>query len=427
MRKCSEKTLVNADLYNYEDPLNSIPARHSKSLDQLQMCSRNSIHYSLGNIFGQNDYYTKDQHDKANFYKNESKLKNVASEHNMGNQRIYVFDERRQDYSQPICNCSSYYLGRKARKVATSAADSSIDLNQIDVDILDKKYKQFNIKNLTKQKCQKIVKSLSHTSTDSTQNIFRSNSMQFFSPKKKVSEANKFNSLVTKRRANLTEVNGSAHPSVLESTKTYNQKGKSKTKRCPNGKNFEIGSTSSSTESLSSKKQTGSNSEALFSSVVGVRKVRSTSCLGESASPLVLSGTESLPNITPKVERTHYPEMKYYSSSSSSSATSEQSGWITSRSSSVASSTDAGNPVTSALLTNIDSIQRKILNLPGEPRRSTRKDKRNGGKGKFDAATNGHYRKNTKYDKEFSLNNKGTVWRVLLVVYYVAKAINKMY
>jgi hypothetical protein len=146
--------------------------------------------------------------------------------------------------------------------------------------------------------------------------------------------------------------------------------------------------------------------------------------LGESASPLVLSGTESLPNITPKLERTHYPEMKYYSSSSSSSATSEQSGWITSRSSSVASSTDAGNPVTSALLTNIDSIQRKILNLPGEPRRSTRKDKRNGGKGKFDAATNGHYRKNTKYDKEFSLNNKGTVWRVLVVVYYVAKAQN---
>lgn len=378
MRKCSEKTLVNAELF-YEDPI-SIPTRHSKSLDQLQMCSRNSIHYSLGNIFGQNDYY-KDHHDKTNFYKNERKLKNVASEHNMGNQRIYVFDDRRSDYNQGICNCS--YFDKKMQK-----NDSSINLNQIDIDVLDKKYKQFNI---TKQKSKKIVKSLSHTSTDSTQNIFRSNSMQFFSPKKKPNE--KFNTLVPKR-----QVNGSFQPPVLDSTKLYNQKVKSKPKRC---KHFEIGSSSSS-ESLSLKKKTGLNSEALFS-VVGIRKVRSTSCLGESFSPLVLSGTESLPNITPVIERTHYPEMKYYSSSSST--TSEQSGWITSRSSSVASSTDVGNPVFTGLLTNIESIQRKILNLPGDLRKS-RREKRNG-RGKFEISTNGHYRKSTKFDKDFSLNNKG--------------------
>ncbi|KAJ3660538.1 hypothetical protein Zmor_004981 [Zophobas morio] len=376
LRKSSEKTLVSADLF-YDDPVNSIPARHS-------------------NIFGQNDYYSKDHHDKANFYKHESKLKNVASEHNMGNQKMYVFDERRPDYE--VCNCSYGY--RKSRP-KPAVVDTSIDINQVEVDILDKKYKQFNIKNAAKQKCQKIVKSLSHTSTDSIQNIFRSNSMQSFSPKKKVAEANKFNSLVTKKQR--LEVNGSAQPSVLESTKTYNQKGKSKTRRCQNGKNFEIGS-SSSTDSLSLKKQTGLNSEALLS-VVGIRKVRSTSCLGENACPLVLSGTESLPNITPAVERTHYPELKYYSSSSSSS-TSEQSGWITSRSSSVASSTDVGNPVTSTLLTNIENIQRKILNLPTETRRSNRRERKSG-KNKFEISTNGHYRKSTKYERDFTLNNKG--------------------
>ncbi|XP_044271156.1 protein FAM135A isoform X2 [Tribolium madens] len=249
--KCSEKTLVNDDVF-YEDS-HSKPTRHSKSLDQLQMCSRN----------------------KLNFF-DESKLKNVASEHNM--KRLYIYDK--------VCNCSQ-------------KLDSSIDL--IDVDILDKKYKQFNI--------------------ESTQNFFRSNSMQFFSPRKKPKP----------RR---------------QSTKKYNQK------------HFDLGSSSSS-ESLS-----GGN--------LGVRKVRSTSCLGQRTTPLVLSGTESLPNIKPAVER-QYPGVKYYSSSSST--TSEQSGWITSRSSSVASSTDIGNAVVTGLLTNIESIQRKILNLPRKKNGNYRKNK----------------------------------------------------
>ncbi|XP_015840096.1 protein FAM135A isoform X2 [Tribolium castaneum] len=274
--KCSEKTLVNTDVF-YDDSRSMVPTRHSKSLDQLQMCSRR-------NLFN---------------HKNDSKLKNVASEHNM-NSRLFVYDVNKP---QEICNCK---------------LDSSIDL--IDVDILDKKYKQFNIKK---------HKSKSHTpSTD----FFRSNSMQFFSPRKKP-----------------------------KSTKLYNN----------HRKHFDFGSSSSSESVVST---TGLH-------LSSVRKVKSTSCLGQSSSPMVLSGTESLPNIKPAVE-TQYPEMKYYSSSSST--TSEQSGWITSRSSSVASSTDVGNAVVTGLLTNIETIQRKILNLP---RRK-----------------NGHYRKNNK-GCEFNQSN----------------------
>ncbi|KAJ8979609.1 hypothetical protein NQ317_010512 [Molorchus minor] len=72
-----------------------------------------------------------------------------------------------------------------------------------------------------------------------------------------------------------------------------------------------------------------------------------------------MSGTESLPNITPKLEERLYPEMRYYSSSASST-TSEQSGWITSRSSSIASSIDVNNPATSVAV-NIESIEKRLF------------------------------------------------------------------
>ncbi|KAJ8977876.1 hypothetical protein NQ317_016146 [Molorchus minor] len=103
---------------------------------------------------------------------------------------------------------------------------------------------------------------------------------------------------------------------------------------------------------------TGSQSEASLASR-GIRKVRSTSCLADKFEPLLMSGTESLPNITPKLEERLYPEMSYYSSSASST-TSEQSGWITSRSSSIASSIDVNNPATSVAV-NIESIEKRLF------------------------------------------------------------------
>ncbi|KAJ8938323.1 hypothetical protein NQ318_007035, partial [Aromia moschata] len=139
-----------------------------------------------------------------------------------------------------------------------------------------------------------------------------------------------------------------------------------------NGKGIEIGSASSSTDSVTVENSTGSQSEALLSSS-GLRKVRSASQLAEEAVPPVLSGTESLPNIAPGIDQRLYPEMGYYSSSASSTA-SEQSGWITSRSSSIASSTDVTNPATSAIM-NIENIQKRLFGNT-ECRRS--KNKRDG-------------------------------------------------
>ncbi|KAJ8966556.1 hypothetical protein NQ314_003451 [Rhamnusium bicolor] len=332
-RKNSEKTLVNVDLYNLEDPSSfTIPARHSKSLDQLQMCSRNNFHYSLSNIRGQKGLGNNGHIERSQFYKIEPTLKNVASEHNMRNRKSFIQDEFRLKFDntkENICNCSlNNYMTLNAVKKSNknneniTNVDISLDLNNI---IAEKKYKQFSIKNLTnvKQQYHTLVKSISQTPSDDTQNIFRSNSMQFFSPKKKVANGfNKFNSLLTKRSRKSEKIieNGAQIKITAGNLEraSQNQIRKSKSKKhLSNGKRFEVGSTSSSTESLSIGKLTGSKSDALLS-CSGLRRVRSTSCLAEEFFPLILSGTESLPNITTKIVERLYPELKYYSSSTSS-------------------------------------------------------------------------------------------------------------
>lgn len=385
-RKSSEK---NFDMFNYDETKNAIPARHSKSLDQLQFRAKNNLNYSLGNIFHQPNHQSSTH---TNGY--DTKLKNVASEHNMRYRQRggYKFDNFEE------CNCSSNYnyfniIKKPQNTTVINLDESSVDIDQIEADILNKKYKQFSIKSISNKQKNQIIKSLSHTPTETSQNIFRSNSVQFISPNKHLENGfAKCHSL--SRTSKKIEING-----LGNQNDTIIKQG-SKTR-------FEIGSTSSSTESLSIKNLTGSssnssNSETCSNTVVGVRKVRSTSCLGGDSLLPLLSGTESLPNITPKPEKhCSYPELKFYTSSSSST-TSEQSGWITSRSSSIASSTDV--PTTSALLANIESIQRKILSLPAEFRRSRRERK---GKKRGDSINRFHKKYNSKYDREFSLNNKG--------------------
>lgn len=442
-KKNTKKASNNMDLL-YIDSI-SIPTRHSKSLDQLQTCSKSYFNYSLNNIICQKDFSNIMQLDRSYCCKTGKKLKNVASEHNIQTRKYFLDSEFRSiNEMDNACNCSMNdfrYPTSRNRKTAfeESHTEDFINFSQMETNgALEKKYKQFNIKNLTnvKQQYQTLVKSLSHTSTDSTQNIFRTNSMQFFSPKKKVVNGiNKFNSLLSKRNQNKKYQKHVSHSLSSSDSKTllvdnskdgyntddneqHNQtklfkkitKSNTKNNGITNGKHFDIGSTSSSTDSISDDKiHTGFNSEALHYGR-GIRKVRSTSCLGEEIFPLILSGTESLPNINPKLDdRLHYPEMKYYSSSTSS-ATSEQSGWITSRSSSIASSTDVTNPATSAIVTNIENIQKRLLSLSAEYKRNNKdkklddthifKHKSNKFNLDIDSSNNGHIKKYHKPEKD---------------------------
>ncbi|CAG9839560.1 unnamed protein product [Diabrotica balteata] len=352
----SIKTLLNSDLYNIEDSLNfTIPARHSKSLDHLQMCSTNNYHYTLSNR-AQKKCQKKE---KLTFCKTEPTLKNVASEHNMGN-RVYFLNKENEN----LCSCSFDNYKTKSPKFLTNEL-SSVDINIEEYNV-EKKYKQFEVKNLSnvKEQYYTIVKSLSETPSDGLQNIFRSSSVQSFSPKRKISNGiNKFNSLLFKR-------NHKSGKMVNGTENDQNQPKRSK-KVLPNGNNIE---SSSSTDTLPKEKLKVKVKRQNHTVGVSncIRKVRSASCIPEEIITHTLSGSESLPNITSKLEERLYPEMRYYSSSSSS--TTEQSGWITSRSSSVASSTDLANiPQCSSV--NFEAVQKKLFtNLEGKKSKD-KKDK----------------------------------------------------
>ncbi|XP_057654549.1 protein FAM135A isoform X1 [Diorhabda carinulata] len=367
----SIKTLLGNDLYNLGDPLSfTIPARHSKSLDHLQMCSTNNYHYTLSNR-RQKSCQNKE---KLLFCQTEPTLKNVASEHNMGN-RVYFSNKNKET----IYNTDSDKTNISKRTEPEELLSTDIDLQSY---IVEKKYKQFSIKNLSNVKDQyyTLVKSLSGMPSENVHEILRSTSTQSFSPKGKISNGmNKITPSLLKRNHK---------PIQIENIQ--NQMKKSKT-TVSNG-NIESLSTSSSFDTLA-KVKTEFKYENITNSGA-VRKVRSFPCLSEKVFTQTLSGTESLPNITTKLEDRLYPELKYYSSSTSSSTT-EQSGWITSRSSSLASSLD----VTSTLpcpSVHFEAIQKRLFtNLEGKKS----KDKKGNGE------INTKHRSNRFYIDSDSSNN----------------------
>ncbi|KAF7269429.1 hypothetical protein GWI33_017533 [Rhynchophorus ferrugineus] len=351
-----------SDFYKWDDCFsNTVPTRHSKSLDHLQVVSANSFHISMSNIQNANSV-SKPHHsdlESGRFYKTQM-LKNVASEYSLKQHRKNALEGEFD--GQRVCECPINNF-------------RSLNIRH------SKKYKKSGDKMPKKDDSVEIngkqgimVKSASQTDGETGSNILRSTSMQIFSPKRKTSDDKRFNSLINQKTRNQTRKNENLVELVNGTKVTNNQSRKSKM--------FDIGSTSSSTESLSHdlfrKADSSDDSQALNGTI---RKVRSTSCLTEELFPLLVSsGTESLPNISPKLEeKFDYTRTKYYSSGSSS--TSEQSGWITSRSSSIASSTDITNPATSALESKLDKLQKELINLSAETRRL---NKSNGGNKKED-------------------------------------------
>nr|CAH7732551.1 unnamed protein product [Callosobruchus chinensis] len=374
-RKSSEKVMGRTDLYTdlKESSTFTIPARHSKSLDQLQLCSRNNFYYSLSNMTAQRTTTGSTCDAKLCFSTNTNqstaKLKNVASEHNMRNQKYLVQNEFSRT-NRDICDCSLNYYTLTLRK---PKRNTEYDLKNVEMSldfsngVTEKRYKQFNIKSLSNVKYQTIAK----ISCSDEKNIPRASSVQLFPNEPK--QQNKFNSLdVNKKEEHLQAMQVDA-VEKLERKNNINghQITKSKTKQdLLNGKKmFELGS-SSSTDSLS-KNTLQVKMEKNFRRAGKIRKVRSATFIPQQMTTQILSGAESLPNISAKLEERLFPETKYYSSSSSS--TSEQSGWITSRSSSIASSVDVANVSPSAILI-IENNQKSIASN-SEGKKSKERDK----------------------------------------------------
>lgn len=215
-----------------------------------------------------------------------------------------------------------------------------------------------------KQKCQKLVKSLSHTPSESAQQIFKSNSMQVLSPKLGP-EINKVQE-------------------DYEIPKECNDVDEQATIK----KLIEMGecSSESSTESAPVVKNNYQFlNEAVIVSVVTLRKVKSAACLGEYVSSVLLNGSESLPNISSTInENVKLTDVINYSSSSST-CMSERSGWVSSRSSSM-TSLEANKPIfANGTIKSWCGLEKKLQNLTNS--RSVKRYQ--------------------KWDKIF-INNKGT-------------------
>lgn len=187
----------------------------------------------------------------------------------------------------------------------------------------------------TKQKCQNLVKSLStHTPSENIQHIFKSNSMQILSPR----IANNFDLIR----------NGCIQEDHEEKTR------KEKEEQATIKRLIEMGEVSSECSTTSFiKKNKSPLTETLMMDFIALRKVRSATCLGDYVSSVMLSGTESLPNITSvvKSENVGYVD---YSSSSSSTCTSERSGWVSSRSSSITSLETTKSSIGNGFLNGIE-------------------------------------------------------------------------
>lgn len=294
---CSAKVLAEHDVtHRYLKQ-----TRYSKSLDHFQFSRENSYCASLYNISEFLNYTNKTRNQRS-FDGDVLVLKNIEQE--------YVTPGN----SSKTCDC---FKCERKNDVYTS---------------IDKKNR--NISSV-KQKCQKLVKSLSHTPSESTQHIFKSNSMQILSPNLKV-ETNGFMS------------------EDYETAKVNNDDKKEKEEQATIKRLIEMGESSSD-----SSAEVAKESKPLLIMDVTLRKVRSATCLGEHVSSVVLNGTESLPDITTAVNEMRYTDVINYSSSSST-CTSERSGWVSSRSSSVTSlETNKSNGV----LKTWTGIEKKLQTL----------------------------------------------------------------
>ncbi|XP_066139459.1 protein FAM135A [Euwallacea fornicatus] len=296
---------------------NTIPARHSKSLDHLQTPSSNSFHISMTNILS-NDVFSTSKFEAVRNKSIETGYKSVM---------VSDYKIEARENGRP-------------KEGAKQVENSNV-----------RKYQKNCSKFGNKIKC------VNQSTNSNSLFLPRSTSMQTFSPKRRsCNEDRKFSSLINqkirKKSENLAVIaNGESKP-----TQKLNL--------------FEIGSTSSSTESLVSEssnfRKTGCANRAALSDSI-IRKVRSTSCISEELLPLRLnSAAESMPSLNSKLKKLS-GDVEYYESGSST--TSEQSGWISSRSSSLGSSTDVTNPVISAIDLKLDRIEKEIIRLSEESKK----------------------------------------------------------
>lgn len=316
-------------------------ARYSKSLDQLQFSTKNRFYSSLYNV--------------ADYTENIRSLLSMKDHNEIKYNQSFDKDKIKctnYDDLSDKCDCYKYKTSYAEKTCNINTNFSSIGLNNIafnNSNCIDEKYKHF-VKNFTnvKQKCQKLVKSLSHTPSDSTQHIFRSNSMQI-TPKMDLEK----NCEVEETENSLSE--------ICNSERQMNNETLAVSPSLVNIDHFREENNSDISEEHTPlfKKDKIFMNDSVVLNIISLRKVRSAGCLGAFVSSVVLSGTESLPNIGTYLEE-DIQSIGMTNYSSSSSCTSERSGWITSRSSSESSSETNRLSINNGIIQNLFDFEKKL-------------------------------------------------------------------
>lgn len=335
-KKHLKKNLLVTDICDFTLKTQGIPSRHSKSLDHLRIEKKNHSHHSL------NDSDLPQNHNQDNeilFHQtNHYQNKRCKGEIQVTSEKSYSVKSLNREKS---CRCStSRNHGTKSgsRIGNSTSLQSSVD-NILERDskiAKNKNKKEKVIKSLTeledKKSSQKLMKSLSETSNCNIQTLPRSNSVQYFSSKKFVTdEVKKINPVVDKSNENaIIKSSSNKRISSTPTNKQHRQREIKYTKHKNKSKNGTNVSSSSSVESLPCFKKTNGWNSILSGKMDTIKKSRSTSDLDKEEVPSPILHSESLPYLFPKMNnRLSYSNVKYFSSSSS-----DQSGWLSSRSSS---------------------------------------------------------------------------------------------
>lgn len=265
-KKYSKKRLLVTDSCSFA--LNTqgskIPTRHSKSLDHLKIEKKNYSHHSL------NDSVSSQTHqEKYTLFHRVNNEKTTRRETDQITMKERVYSVRSLN-REKTCRCSTFRNHETKTDKGRIGYSTSL---QNSVNMLAKESRNTNgnekdknelFKSLTEQRdkksFQKLVKSLSETSNTNIQNLPRSNSVQYFSSEKFITdEAKKLNPMVDKTSDNTIIRSSSTKRISSASTPTnkpHRQREIKYTKHKSKSKNETNLSSSSSVESLPCFKKT---------------------------------------------------------------------------------------------------------------------------------------------------------------------------
>ncbi|XP_044749624.1 protein FAM135A [Coccinella septempunctata] len=332
-KKCSKKRLIITDSCDFavNTQRAKIPTIHSKSLDHLRIEKRNWFHHSW------NDSLPPQTHNRENditFHRNtHEKVCKKRCNIDATNGRVYSVENLNRE-KRCICSSSMNQDAKSTKVGYSSSLQNYVHMLEKETWITNGKEQngitEISTEKKDKKSGQKLIKSLSETSNANIKSLPCSNSVPHFTSNKFLVDGVNHRVDKTNKNAIIRSSSTKGISSIRLTNKHHRQREIKYSKHKTKSKNGANISSSSSVESLPCFKKISGWNLGLADDAKTIRKSKSTSDLDKETVPPFVLHSESLPYLFPKLNsRLSYSNVKYLSSSSS-----EQSGWLSSRSSS---------------------------------------------------------------------------------------------